>query len=129
MTNEKYLVVSYFVAFDAGLVAAIIVALLMRRPLRQAVAGLAGRIGHVARRIFPIWLVLLVLFAFMSVSYMDCSHHSYEDVVADRDHLVERTYMQTERMMIWLAVGLLGFSLALAVMMLVCPPRNKNAEQ
>ncbi len=127
MTNDEYLVVSYIAAIDIGVIAAALIALLMSRPLRHAVSGLVGRIGHVARRVFPIWLVLLVLFAFMSVSYLDCKHHDYQQVVAEREYLVQRTQLQTERMMLWLAGGILAFSLALAVMLLVCRPKNKNA--
>ncbi len=127
MTNDEYLVVSYIAARDLGIITVVTIALLMRRPLRLAVVGLAGRIGLIARRVFPIWLMLLVLFAFMSVSYLDCSHHNYQQVVAEKDYLVERTCLQTEHMMLWLAIGILAFSMALSVMLLVCRPKKKNA--
>ena len=124
MTNEQYLIVSYFSAAGGGVAAAVLTALLLRSRLREAVSSLVKPIGRVMRRVLPTWLILLVLFAFMSVSYIDCSHHTYQEVVEDRPHMVRITHKQLEDMATWLAVGLSVFALALSVMLVVCPGRE-----
>jgi tellurite resistance protein TehA-like permease len=69
----------------------------------------------------PAWLVLLVLFAFTSVSYLDCHHDSYQDVVKDRGHMEHVTRTQASEMLNYLAVGLLTYTAALAIMLIICP--------
>lgn len=101
--------------------AAALTALLLRSRLGGAVSSLAKPIGRIMRRALPTWLILLVLFAFMSVSYLDCSHHTYQQVVEDRRHMVNVTHNQLEDMAIFLAVGLLTFAMVLAVTLVVCP--------
>jgi hypothetical protein len=54
-----------------------------------------------------------VLLAFMTVSYMEC--RTYEEVVADRDYLIDKTQEQLYRMSVWLAVALTTYA---AVLML-----------
>lgn len=63
------------------------------------------------RRVFPSWLVLAVLLAFMTVSYMEC--RTYEQVVADRDYLIDKTQEQLYRMSVWLAVALTIYAVVL----------------
>lgn len=121
MTNEEYLVVSYFCAAGGGVAGAVLTALVLRGSLRRAVAGVLGPVGRLFRRVLPAWLVLLVLFAFISVSYMDCGHKTYQDVVTDRGHLEQVTRTQVSDMLNYLAVGLLAYTAALAIMLIICP--------
>lgn len=121
MTNENYLIVSYFCAASGGVVGAVVTALLLRGSLRRAVAGVLGPVGRVFRRVLPAWLVLLVLFAFTSVSYLDCGHDTYQHVVEDRGHMEQVTRTQASRMLNYLAVGLLAYTAALAIMLIICP--------
>ena len=100
---------------------AVLTALVLRGSLRRAVAGVLGPVGRVFRRMLPAWLVLMVLFAFTSVSYMDCDHDSYQDVVTDRGHMEQVTRTQASEMLNYLAVGLLAYTAALAIMLTICP--------
>jgi hypothetical protein len=61
------------------------------------------------RCVFPPWLILTVLLAFMSVSYIDCGHPSYSQVVEDRGHLAGRTQEHVYKMLIFLAVALFAY--------------------
>ena len=121
MTNENYLIVSYFCAAGGGVVGAVLTALVLRGSLRRAVAGVLGPVGRVFRRMLPAWLVLMVLFAFTSVSYLDCHHKTYHNVVKDRAHMEQVTRTQASQMLNYLAVGLLAYSAALAIMLIICP--------
>ena len=113
MTNEHYLIVSYFVAVGAGLAAAAGTAAILSGPLRQALAGAFAPLGRMFRRLLPPWLILAVLLGFASVTYFDCTHGSYEEIVADRAHLAAKTRQHASTMATCLAVGLMTYSLAL----------------
>ena len=115
MTNEHYLVVSYFAAAGAGVVAAVAVALVLRKPLRKALAACVAPLAPIVRRSLPAWLVLAVLLGFLSVTYFDCGHDSYEKIVADREHLVSKTCEQGSAMSLYVAVGLVLFSLVVGL--------------
>jgi hypothetical protein len=69
----------------------------------------------------PAWLVLLVLFAFTSVSYLDCDHGTYQDVVKDRGHMEQVTRTQASDMLNYLAAGLLTYTAALAIILIISP--------
>ncbi len=74
-------------------------------------------------RIFPSWLILTVLLAFISVSYFDCSHTTYQDVIKDRTHLVNITREQIHTMLVWLAIAMFIYCLLL-VLYLLAAVRN-----
>ncbi len=70
------------------------------------------------RRIFPSWLILTVLLAFISVSYFDCSHKTYQEIVNDHAHLVNTTRQQVSAMLNWLAIALYFYGLLLIFFLL-----------
>ena len=115
MTNEHYLMVSYFAAAVAGVAATVAVAIVLRKPLREALAACATPLARIVRRALPAWLVLAVLFGFLSVTYFDCGHNSYEKIVADRGHLVSKTCEQGSAMSLYVAGGLVLFSLVVGL--------------
>jgi len=120
--NEQYLQVSYFVAAGAGIVAAVVTALVLRRANREATEApsAAAWAGRLLRRGLPAWLILAVLAAFMSVSYFPargCNEPSktYSQIVADRDHLVQVTKTQASEMANQLAVALVDYGVVLGI--------------
>ena len=113
MTNEQYLYVSYFAAATVGVAGAIIMAVILSRPHREATSGATPPFGCLLRRAFPSWLILAVLLGFMSVTYVDYNHSDYAAVVADRDHLYEKTREQTAAMALYLAGMLVVYGFVL----------------
>jgi hypothetical protein len=114
VTNELYLYVSYFVAAAVGVVAAAMAALWLWLGQRQLLrAPQAGLLGRILRRIFPTWLILAVLLGFMSVTYYDCSHESYDKIVAHRGYLENKTQEQAAAMARYLAVAILAYAFVL----------------
>jgi len=111
MSNEQYLTVSYFAVAGAGVLAAVGIALVLQKPLRGAMEACATPLGRILRRAMPAWLILAVLLGFLSVTYFDCSHDSYEKIVADRGHLVSKTREHGSAMSLYVAGGLALFSL------------------
>jgi len=119
VTNEQYLIVSYFTVAGGGIVAAMITAALLRAGLRRAVAAISRTVCSYLGRLLPAWLVLAALLAFVSVSYIDCAHTTYQSVVESEQHLVATTHKQVGRIFTYLAIGVFTYALALAVLMVV----------
>lgn len=116
MTNESYLNVSYFAAVILGLFLAVMTWFILYRPHKEATtAAKIEKLGSLVRRVFPSWLILAVLLAFISVSYFDCDHTNYEQIVADRDHLVDKTQEQVYTMLVCLAVALFSYCFVLVL--------------
>ena len=56
-----------------------------------------------------------VILGFTLVSYFDCSHHTYKEVVADRPHMVAVTFGQISTMCVLLALFLAIYVLSLTI--------------
>jgi len=116
MTNEAYLYTSYFAAIILGFVLATVTLGILRRPHPEATTGAkVKKLGSLMRHVFPSWLILAVLLAFISVSYIDCNHSTYAQVVADRNHLVDKTQEQVYTMLIWLTFALFTYCFVLVL--------------
>jgi len=118
MTNEQYLVVSYFAAAGVGVLLAVLTALFLSAPLTRVLAGVARPLGTVFRRFLPSWLILAVLFSFFSVTYYDCQHDTYQKIVADRHYLVQKNFEQGADMTWYLAAALAAYGLVLGISLL-----------
>ena len=114
MSNESYLIVSYFAAAGAGVGLAILSVLVLAEPVKKALAA-GTALARLVRRALPPWLVLVVLMGFLSVTYFDCDHDTYQKIVADRHHLVNKTFEQGSEMTKYLAVALLVYGLVLGI--------------
>ncbi len=117
MTNEQYLRISYFAAAGCGIILAAITAAILKGPHRAAVAGAAAGVGKILRRAFPAWLVLAALLGFISVSYFDCTHETYQKIVLDRQYLHEKTREQASTILYWLSAAIAAYGLLLAILL------------
>ncbi|MCE5326509.1 MAG: hypothetical protein LLG01_08840 [Planctomycetaceae bacterium] len=125
MTNEQYLIVSYFSAAAAGVLAAVATALLLRRPLREAVARFAVPVRRFMTRSLFAWFVLAALLVFMSVGYFGtCDHKTYQSVVEDMPWMISKTRFQIQRVSAVLFVAVLTYAMSMAVVLII--PRRKG---
>ncbi len=116
MTNEQYLIVSYFAVAGGAIAAGGVSAAFLLKPLGQATARLTVAAGRLAKRSLLAWLVLAALLGFLSVGYFgSCDHTTYKEIVEDRPWLILKTHEQIYQLGNYLTVALLTYSLALAV--------------
>jgi hypothetical protein len=111
MTNELYLIVSYFAVAALAMVFAGAVWLYLRRPfggIAQAVSQ--GNLSRILKAMFPAGLFLPALLGFVSVNYRGCGK-SYAEVVKERSYLVHKNQEQISSILLWIVAALLFWDL------------------
>jgi len=119
MTNETYLVVSYFGAgaLCLGLALAAYVW------LRRSVNGIASALpqenwGKILRKSFPISTILFAFSSFLAVDYYGgCGQKPYADIIRERSYLVEMNQKQVSQTLlaILFAVSVWGVIILLSL--------------
>ena len=116
MTNDQYLVVSYFVAGACSLVIGLCAFLWLRAPVRSFCAALPWEgLRRLLAKIFPAGVVLPALLGFLSVSYFGCDKDSYEKIVATRDYLEQKNLDQISASFAYVFYAVCVWSLILAI--------------
>ncbi len=95
MSNNTYLIVSYFVVI--GLCAGLGIAAYLW--LRKPAEGIAGSLPQenfrmMIRRAFPLSTVLFALSWCFSVNYYGCEGKKYNDIVKDRSYITSKNAEQ-----------------------------------
>ena len=125
MTNEQYLIVSYFACAALSVVAGILVYLYLRRPFSAVAESAPGKhLPAILKRLFPCGLLFPALLGFLSVSYQGCGK-SYADIVADRNFLVAKNHEQISAILFYVVVAVLFWNL-IALLILRSTHHGKN---
>ena len=108
MTNDTYLVVSYFICAALSIALGTVVYLLLRGPF-AVVADAAPRkhLRSILKRLFPIGLLLPALLGFVSVSYQSCNRQTYAKIIESRRYLVEKNQEQISATLLSIVVAVL----------------------
>lgn len=98
MSDETYLIVSYFVA--GGLCLGI--ALVAYTWLRKPVTGITDTLPQenwkrIIRRAFPLSTILFVLSSCLSVDYYGCNEKKYDEIVKDRSYITQKNAQQLSK--------------------------------
>ncbi len=116
MSNEQYLIVSYFVVGLACVGLGCATFAILRRSLAAlASAAPGGGLGWVFRKLFLPGLVLASLTGFFSVAFRSCTRDTYQEIIAERSYLVAKNHEQLSAALSHLAWALLVWGLILAV--------------
>jgi hypothetical protein len=108
MTNDSYLIVSYFSMVAIGISVAGVTWAYLRRPLGGIARSLSnGNISRILKAGFPAGLIIPALLGFVSVSYTSCGHYSYEQIVSDRSYLIQKNHEQICSILYWIVAALL----------------------
>jgi hypothetical protein len=118
MSNETYLIVSYFGASTFCLLLGVFVYLWLRRPAEE----LADALPHkswtkIIRRGFPLSMLAFVLAEGLSVNYYGCEQKKYQEIVNDRSYITGKNAEQLSKALqgvVW-NVGLWSTLFAIAL--------------
>lgn len=130
MSNEHYLIVSYFAVGAACVTLAFATYALLRRSfaaLTNAVPG--GRLGRILRKLFLIGIVLPALTGFFSVTFRSCEKETYEAIIRDRSYLVAKNQEQLGTSMSHISGALLVWGLIVAVRFVTVRKKQKAGDQ
>jgi hypothetical protein len=124
MSNEQYLIVSYFLVGALSIVIATAAFVYLRRPLAGLARAFPNRnLASVLKKLFPAGLVLPALAGFLSVNYHSCQHESYELIIADRSYLVGKNQEQLSAICFFLMLAVLGWGIVV-LLSLVNQPKE-----
>lgn len=109
MTNERYLVVSYFICAALSVALGALVYLFLRRSFAGVAGAASGeRLPSTLKKLFPIGLLLPALLGFISVSYQGCLYPTtYEEIIQSRSYLVEKNLEQISSTLFYILVAVL----------------------
>lgn len=95
MTNDRYLIVSYFICAALSAALGTLVYSFLRRPFAGVANAASGKhLASTLKRLLPFGLVLPALLGFISVSYSSCERTTYEGIVQSRRYLIEKNQQQ-----------------------------------
>lgn len=118
MSDETYLIASYFAAGALSLGIALAAYAWLRRPAEGITNSLPQEDWkRLIRRIFPLSTILIVLSSSLSVNYYGCEQKKYEEIVKDRSYITKKNTEQLSEALqgvIW-SVGLWAAVFAIAL--------------
>lgn len=117
MTNEQYLIVSYFFVATLSVAIGAGVCLWLSRPVGETASALPWKTaGALIKRLFPVGILLPALLGFVSVTYKGCNLTEYEKIIADRSYLVAKNEQQLGATLTYLAWAILLWCALIAVL-------------
>jgi hypothetical protein len=120
MSNEQFLVVSYFVVAAISLLIGFGAYVWLRAPLRSVAAALPWKSMQVLlKRLFPLGLIFPALLGFISVSYWGCPGKKYDEIIADRSYLMSKSREQIGESLIHLVWAISAWCLLIAILVAV----------
>jgi len=125
VSNEHYLIVSYFVVGLVSLCLGIAVYRVLRTPFAAIAEAATGRLrSRVLTRALGIFMTLAAALGFLSVSYTEKGCMSYEAVVKNRDYLVQVNQQQLQRTADWTVAAVFLW----CVVVLICLLALRSAQ-
>jgi hypothetical protein len=112
MTNERYLIVSYFLCAALSIALGLLVVLYLRRPFADVANAAPGKsLPSMLKRLFPCGFVLPALLGFVSVSYQSCDRTTYKEIVASRGYLIEKNQEQISSILFYILAAVVFWNL------------------
>lgn len=117
MSNEQYLIVSYFLVGVVSLCLGIAMYRVLRNPFAAIAEAATGRLrSRVLTRALGISMTLAAVLGFLSVSYNQKGCVSYEHVIKNRYFLEQNNKEQLQAAANWVVAALLVW----CVVVLIC---------
>jgi hypothetical protein len=127
LTNDRYLIVSYFVCAAFSLAAGILVYLYLRRPFVDVADAASGKhLPSILKRLLPAGLIFPALLGFLSVSYFQsCNRMTYADIVESREYLVAKNQQQISAILFYIVIAVLFWNF-IGLLILRSAQKDKN---
>jgi hypothetical protein len=117
MTNERYLIVSYFLIVALSIGLGILVYLYLRRPFNIVSDSAPGKhFPRILKKLFPVGLLFPAVMGFASVAYRGCADHkTYDGIVQDRNYLVQKSKEQVSSALLYILGAVLFWDVIVVV--------------
>lgn len=126
MTNEQYLIVSYFTVGLLSLGFALAAYLWLRHSFIGVTLAVRGKFSIILRRLFFIGIILPALGGFFSVSFRSCSKGTYAKIIAERSYLVAKNQEQLSTSLLYIVIALLLWGIIiLGALLLIKKQQNR----
>ena len=128
MSNDSYLIASYFSFLALTLAMGFAVCLVLRRPVERFAEAVVGAHSRTIRGILSSTMLLAAMAGFFGISYTNtgCGNLKYEDVVKDRSYLHETNRKQVHNSANWLLGVIVVWSVAGLVIVIVAQKRESE---
>lgn len=127
MSNEHYLIVSYFLVGLVSLCLGIAVYRVLRGPFAAIAEGVIGKLrSQVLTRALGAFMTLAAVLGFLSVSYNERGCVNYEQVVKNRDLLVRTNQEQLQKTGDWIASAVFLWCIVVLICLLAARPTQAN---
>jgi hypothetical protein len=125
VSNEHYLIVSYFLVGLVSLCLGIAVYRVLRTPFAAIAEAATGRLrSRVLTRAFGVFMTLAATLGFLSVSYNQRGCVSYERVIQNRYFLEQNSKEQLQKTADWIVAAIFFW----CVVVLICLVALRRAQ-
>jgi len=115
MSNERYLIVSYFFFALVCLVLGVLVYWILRIPFERIAVATVGSRGTVLKRVLAVSMTAAAVLGFLGFSYNQKGCVSYQQVINSRNFLVEANVEQVQGAADWIAWTVLAWGVVVAI--------------
>jgi hypothetical protein len=129
VSNEHYLIVSYFGVGLVSLCLGIVVYRVLRGPFAAIAEAAIGRLrSRVLTRALGAFMTLAAALGFLSVTYTEKGCVNYEQVVKNRDYLIRANQQQLHRSGDWIVSAVFLWCVVVLICLLVprCAQANRR---
>ncbi len=109
MSNERYLIVSYFFSAVVCLGTGVAAYRILRRPFAAIADAAVGSRSPVLKRALAASMTVAALLGFLGYSYNQKGCVSYEQVVKNRDLLIDANVRQVRGATVWIVWTVLAW--------------------
>jgi hypothetical protein len=117
MSNERYLILSYFCFAAVCLGLGVLVFYILRRPFGAIVDALPGSRSALLKRALLLSLTMASVLGFLGVSYTNKGCMSYEQVVKERSYLVDRNMEQLQNAAGWIVAAVFVWGVVMVIIL------------
>jgi hypothetical protein len=129
MSNEHYLIVSYFFVGLVSLSLGVAAYRVLRRPFRAIAEAVAGNVrSALLKRTLALSMIMAAVLGFLSVSYRGCGM-SYQEIVKDRAYLVQKNREQLQGVSNWIVYAIFAWGVVVVICLVAARRKEGDSEE